>query len=354
MVSVVALTQAMDFANPPKIGAVIRGTAPVSSLSYHDDGVHLFVTSEGDSRLRLVNCDSGTSEKPATKFEREGIRMAEKTHHDLCVIYTGKGTKEQPPAQRHAVHYLSLHDNKILRNFSGHTGEITNISMSPVDDTFLTSSADKTVKLWTLEKAGCVAELHLPPMAESKPYACFDGTGLVFGVAVSLGERSDEHAIHLYDARNYKGGPFSEMKVSQSSVEAAIQGKGIAPDVASTLSKGKWNSMSFNKSGDQILIGAETGLGIVLNGYEGTVDSVLLSEGAASLSDAAAFTGCFTPEDRTILGGNQDGTITCWDAKSGAVTSKLERHTGRVNCIAANPKNAQIASADTNTALWMW
>ena len=352
---VVALTQAMDFANPPKVGAVIRGTASVSSLSYHEDGVHLFVTSEGDSRLRLVNCDSGTSEIPATKFEREGIRMAETTHHDLCVIYTGKGTKEQPPAQRHAVHYLSLHDNKILRNFSGHTGEITNISMSPVDDTFLTSSADRTVRLWTLEKAGCVAELHLPSTAEGKPYACFDGTGLVFGVTASFGECSNEHSIHLYDARNYKGGPFSEMKVPQSSVEAAIQGKNIGPDVSATLSKGKWNSMFFNKSGDQILIGADMGLGIILNGYEGTVNSVLLSEGAASLSDTTSFSGCFTAEDKTILGGNQDGSITCWDAKSGVVTCKLEGHSSRVSCIAANPKFAQIAaSSDSNTALWMW
>lgn len=351
---VVALTQAMDFANPPKVGAVIRGTAPSTSLSFHEDGVHLFVTSEEDARLRLVNCDNGTSERPATKFEREGIRMAEKTHHDLCVIYTGKGTKEQPPAQRHAVHYLSLHDNKILRNFSGHTGDITNISMSPVDDTFLTSSADKTVRLWTLEKAGCIAELHLPTTAQGRPYGCIDGTGLVFGVTTSLDESSNEHAIHLYDARNYKGGPFSEMKVSQNSIQDSIQGKGIAPDIASKLSAGRWNSMSFSKSGDQILIGADRGLGIVLDGYEGKVDNILLAEGASSLSDAAAFSGCFTPEDQTILGGNQDGTITCWDAKSGAVTCKLEGHPGRVSCVAANPKFAQIASACTNTALWTW
>ena len=353
----VDLTKEMDFSVPPQIGSVIAGQAPVSSLTYHDDGVHLYAASEEDSRLRLINCDSGNADRPAVKFEREGIRMAEATHHDLCVLYSGKGSKEQPPAQRNAVHYLSLHDNKILRNFSGHTGDITSISMSPVDDMFLSSSKDNTVRLWSLDKAGCVAELHLPPTSglASAPYACFDGSGLVFGVSTSLDDSSGDHAIHLYDARNYKGGPFSEMKVSRSSIETALQGKGIAGDVASTLSRGKWNSMTFNKSGDQILIGADRGLGLIVDGFsDGKVNHVLLAEGAATQADTATFSGCFTPEDRTILNGNHDGTITCWDAKSGMMSCKLEGHPGRVGCVATNPKFAQIASSCSNTALWTW
>ena len=353
----VDLTKEMDFSVPPQIGSVIAGQAPVKTLKYHEDGIHCFAASEGDSRLRLINCDSGNADRPAIKFEREGIRMAEPTHHDLCVLYSGKGSKEHPPAQRNAVHYLSLHDNKILRNFSGDTGDITNISMSPVDDMFISSSKDNTVRLWSLEKAGCVAELHLPPTSglDSAPYAVFDGSGLVFGVATSLDDSSGDHAIHMYDARNYKGGPFSEMKVTRNSIEAALQGKGIASDVASNLSRGKWNSMAFNKSGDQILVGADRGVGLVVNGFsDGQVDHVLLAEGAATQAETATFSGCFTPEDRTIVSGNQDGTITCWDTKSGLMSCKLEGHPDRVGCVAANPKFAQIASSCSNTALWTW
>ena len=63
----------------PKIGAVIRGKAPATFMSYHEDGVHLFVTSEADSRLRLIDCQRGVSDKPALKFERDGIRLVQST-----------------------------------------------------------------------------------------------------------------------------------------------------------------------------------------------------------------------------------------------------------------------------------
>jgi WD40 repeat protein len=67
-------------------------------------------------------------------------------HHNQCVLFTGKGSKTQPLIQRNAIHYLSLYDNKIMRNFKGHAGEVTDLNMSPVDDTFLSSSTDRTVR----------------------------------------------------------------------------------------------------------------------------------------------------------------------------------------------------------------
>jgi hypothetical protein len=71
----------MDFSQPksPKISAVIRGKNPCTSMCYHEDGNHLFVTSEADSRMRLVDCQRGVSDTPAIKFERDGVRLVEAT-----------------------------------------------------------------------------------------------------------------------------------------------------------------------------------------------------------------------------------------------------------------------------------
>lgn len=343
----------MDFIGvPPNIGAVIRGRSPVTSLSYHSDGTTLFVASEEDCRLRLINCQSGTADRPAVRFEREGIRLVESTHHNHCVLYSGNGVKEEPPIKRHAVHYLSLHDNKILRNFSGHTGEISNISMSTVDDTFLTSGADRTVRLWSLEKAGCVAEMLLPPnvLEGSSSHAFFDSTGMVFGVSA---QTADAQLINLYDARNYGAGPFSEMKVTQASIDSAVQGTGLSPKTTVQLSYAPWRSLSFNASGKQLLVLADGGVGFVVDGYEGTIDSVLLAKGAGS-SSAPPLGACFTPDGQNVLGGNSDGTVTCWEAKSGKILGTLEGHTGPVRGVACNPKFAQFASSCSNTALWQW
>lgn len=71
----------MDFSQPglPQMAAVIRGKEPATSLSFHSSGNLLFVASERDQRLRLIDCNTGTSDKPAIRFERQGIRLVEST-----------------------------------------------------------------------------------------------------------------------------------------------------------------------------------------------------------------------------------------------------------------------------------
>ena len=139
----------MDFSVEPgpKMGCVIRGRAPATSLSYHESGSHLFVASEKDSVLRIVDCLEGgapTDRTPMIKMQREGIRTVRATHHTHCVL-TCPGANGGVP-KKNNVAYLSIHHNKILREFEGHSGVINGISMSPVDDTFLSSSTDGTVR----------------------------------------------------------------------------------------------------------------------------------------------------------------------------------------------------------------
>lgn len=129
------------------MGCSIRGRAPATSISYHESGSHLFVASEKDSVLRIVDCINGgapTDRPPMIKLQREGIRTVKATHHGHCVLFC-PGTNGGVP-RKNNCYYLSVHDNKILREFEGHSGVINSISMSPMDDTFLTSSVDGTVR----------------------------------------------------------------------------------------------------------------------------------------------------------------------------------------------------------------
>jgi len=185
----------MDFTNvDPKMGCVVRGRAPVTSLSYHSSGSNLFVASEKDSILRVVDCLNGNTSNnniviggggeynnKMIRLQNQGIRIVKSTHHTHCVLFTPGSNCGVP--MKNDVHYLSVHDNKILRKFEGHSGVITSMSMSPVDDTFLTSCVDGTVKLWDCGKSGnSLAEMKLPDIVEGSPLAAFDSTGLVFGI----------------------------------------------------------------------------------------------------------------------------------------------------------------------------
>ena len=127
-----------------------------------------------------------------------------------------------------------MYDNKILRKFRGHTDVVNHISMNPADDTFLTSSRDRTVRcvyvcvsgcvcvdvaacmfcityscmpsskarsqrffpsiwivcwnyrLWSLQQAGAIGILELPSQAQGDPHVAFDSTGLVFGITAAM------------------------------------------------------------------------------------------------------------------------------------------------------------------------
>ena len=150
-------------------------------------------------------------------------------------------------------------------------------------------------------------------------------------------------------------GPFAEMKTTRQDIEAKIRVGGSTPERAYALSKAEWTSMEFNKSGKQILIGAMGGVALSLDGYEGSVLHSFQSEtgptGASSLSFPMA--ACFTPDDRSVICGNDDGTVSCYQADSGLLVRTIRGHPDRVGAVAANPKYSQFASACTNTALWI-
>jgi COMPASS component SWD2 len=91
------------------------------------------------------------------------------------------------------IRYLSLHDNKYLRYFPGHTRPVTTLCMSPTDDTFLSGSADKTLRLWDLRSPNCQGLMHLL----GRPVAAFDPEGLIFAAGVN------NESVKLYDLRSF-------------------------------------------------------------------------------------------------------------------------------------------------------
>ena len=69
--------------------------------------------------------------------------------------------------------YLSLHDNKFIRYFTGHTKKVISLQMSPVDDTFMSGSLDNTVRLWDLRSPTCAGLMNV----NGKPVCAFDPEG---------------------------------------------------------------------------------------------------------------------------------------------------------------------------------
>ena len=51
--------------------------------------------------------------------------------------------------------YMSLKENKYIRYFGGHDKKVVTLAMNPADDTFLSGSMDKTIRLWDLRSNHC-------------------------------------------------------------------------------------------------------------------------------------------------------------------------------------------------------
>jgi hypothetical protein len=74
----------MDFStsvpNTPGIGSSISHHGnKVSSLSYHNDGQHLFVATEDNSKITLVDAMQTGKTKATFQCEREGVSVVSAT-----------------------------------------------------------------------------------------------------------------------------------------------------------------------------------------------------------------------------------------------------------------------------------
>jgi hypothetical protein len=71
----------MDFSQPgiPSIAAVIPGKVAATCMTFHEDGKRLYVASEGDARLQVVNCVEGKAHQMPLRIEREQIHVVEAT-----------------------------------------------------------------------------------------------------------------------------------------------------------------------------------------------------------------------------------------------------------------------------------
>ena len=338
------------------------------SLDWDSSGEWAVLVSSPDDNLLLLSADSG-SVAGALHCKGWQCSVVRFSHHHRCVIVASASS---------AIRYLSLHDSRVLRSFAGHTSAITALSLSPVDDGFLSASADLSIRLWDLRSAACRGLLRCdgaadsaarPPFSSSaspSPSVAFDPQGLIFAVCW-------RNAVKLYDQRSYTAGPFSTFTLPDE-----LSSGGGAPAAAASSS-----SLMFAPDGQTLLLNsaAQPGRLLLLDAFDGRVRRLFDTKTAAappsspphgqSLSHLPAAPS-FSPDAALVFAGAADGSFHVFDKEAeeededeaaAAASSPLHRpvearlvfrgHNSAVRCVAMSPTRLCLISAATEIAWWL-
>ncbi|XP_053206464.1 WD repeat-containing protein 82-like [Panonychus citri] len=290
-----------------------ENTERINSIDFSANGETLITSSDDDS-IVIYDCEKGTTKKTLNS-KKYGVDLVHYTHAANTAIHSSNKIDD-------TIRYLSLPDNKYIRYFPGHTKKVVTLCMSPVDDTFLSGSLDKTIRLWDLRSPNCQGLMHLM----GRPVANFDPEGLIFAVGIN------SESVKLYDLKSFDKGPFNTFKLQQDKLC-------------------DWTGLKFSPDGKMIMISTNGNVIHLIDAFQGTPLQTLMGHvNAKNLPLEASF----SPDSQFIFSGSTDGKIHVWNASNGnKVTTFQGEHTSTVQCVQFNPKYMMLASACTMMHFWI-
>ncbi|KAL8969122.1 MAG: hypothetical protein Q9197_004509 [Variospora fuerteventurae] len=335
---------------PTKLFKLSKPDTYVTSLDFDEEGLLLLAACSDDS-LQIYSAREGVHETMLLS-QKYGCHLARFTHHSQNIIYAS--TKGDD-----AIRYLTTHDKSFLRYFRGHTAPVTELALCPSNDTFLSCSADNTVRLWTLESQNAQARLNL-----ATPYlAAYDPSATVIAIA-----SASTSSILLYDIRHFDKPPFATFDMRQYDPPRASRGNNIP----------EWTKLEFSNDGKSLLVTTNHSQGhLLLDAFNGELKAqlprpyqptwgILRSAPSSTPSKTPLGQGdtSFSADGRYVIGGSgADRDVVVWDTQ-GRVSREGEKKIIRPMCnlpcdrgkgavVLWNHRYNMMATADTEVVMWL-
>ena len=283
----------------------------INSIDYSEDGTKI-LTSSDDNSISIFDIEKNEISKHLIN-KTYGCDKAIFTHNSNAILAAGKIDFR--------IMYWCLHSNEILFSFKGHSDFITDLSMNPNNDLFLSTSNDGVSCLWDLHERKCVC------IFQNSNCAAFNGEGnVIASITVDKDKINDtfENYINLYNIEYIFEKPF---------------------DVFSVHTKNEIKQIKFSNDGTMIVCLTESEL-FILDAYDAKcLGNVDVNEETLNKFD-------ISPDSKFIAVACESGNINIYDVKGKFVTC-LEFHTINCGVVKFCREYALLASACTNLVLWI-
>lgn len=291
------------------------------SMDFTYDGRHL-VTSGGGHDIYVYSCEKAQRTRHL-KCEKYGVGVIRFLHNDKDFAIAGGRSESE-----YFVKYWDFHENKYLRFFKQHVGEITSLSPHPYEDVFLSGADDASVLLWDLRQERPVAKIH----GQGSAVASFDNQGLVFAACVG------KPKVHLFDTRNYTKGEFAAFDMS-----VHLRGDPVA------------HYVQFSPCGKYVLMRTSSQL-ILVDAFDGELVCEYPVGPAAqwerTLQSRPPAPG-FSPDSQYVMSGVAHGEVCIWSTTNARLVHKLEGHQQTPGHSIFSPTHALVVTAAESTAWWI-
>ena len=269
--------------------------SPLNNICVNNDG-SLYLTSGNDSSIYIYSIKQNETIRHLVN-KKYGCDKAIFTHHTNAILCASKND--------YRIMYWCTHNNQILFSFLGHSDLITDLSMNPFNDLFLSTSNDKTSRLWDLNKKKCLC------IFQDSQCAIFDNTGKVLtSVTYALDKETERY-------ENF---------------------------INSIKSSGFIKKIKFTNNGDYLIAITDNYL-FIIDAISGKIKHEVEINDEINTFD-------ITPDGKYIALACASGNVLIYSEK-GILIKTLEFHTKNCECLCFNPRYFIMATADTNLVFWI-
>lgn len=302
-----------DFVRSFKVAKVFReNTENISSICFSQSGN--FLASSGlDTKIDLYNCHQGTHVH-TTFSQKYGV-------DNICYSPEEDKILHSSTSNNDAIRFLCFSNNSYIRYFVGHSKKVTGLAFAGKTCSFLSSSLDKTVRLWDLRADGSQSVLTM----SGPPLATFDPEGYMVAVT------EDSQVLKMFDRRNL--------------AEPLLVGQ------ETKTRESNWISLAFSPDGGTILLSTDSSQMTLIDAF--TLESIHLLTGYPNNANLRV-RGDFSGDSKYVLSGGADGHIHAWKTLTGTKLCRLVGdHQAPTQCVKFNPRFCMFASACTNMEFWI-